>query len=214
MRRLRLFAVGIDTVRDIFGADEKLAERLRAVLTREFAPTNPKAPGLLGKLGPLFKRAPETEVNAALPLPADADALLSGGYIKPDRLAQCWEVMLIWLAELSAGHVDVSFEDADALEFDLARSGLSSEFSLRRLAERELGIPLRPLPRQVVGYSRNLHAQETHTALKRVLRESGDSLQAETLAVVQPLMDLLETTTSHESLDIVAISIEDLSSPG
>lgn len=214
MRTLRLFGIGIDSVRDIFGADEQLATHLREVVVRAFAPANPKSPGLLGKLGPLFKRAPATEVNAAMPLPADADALLAGGYIPPDRLVQSWELMLVWLDELSTHSVDISFHDFDAVEFDLARLGLSSEFALRSLAERELGIPLRPLPGQVTGYCRNLHATETFTALTRVLSGSHDDpdLQTETSAVVRPLMSLLETLSSDDSLDLVTVSTEGLTS--
>lgn len=211
MRRLRLFGISIDAVRDIFGANEDLAGRLNAVLAREFAPTNPKSPGLIGRLGPLFKRAPDTEVNAALPLPSDAEALLAGSYVKPERLPQAWQLMLVWLTELSLASTQISFEDLDAIEFDLARNGLSSDFSLRNLAERELGIPLRPLSGQVVGYCRHLHAQETRTALESVVRDSNDALQGETLAVINPLLELLNAIRGDEQLDLIAISTEGLS---
>ena len=59
MGELRLYAIGVDEVRDVFGAPPELAAEFRRVVAEQFPPvTTPKAPGMLGKLGPLFRRPP------------------------------------------------------------------------------------------------------------------------------------------------------------
>ena len=63
MGELRLYAVGIEEVRGMFGASPQVAEHLREVARRAFAPPAVEArSGLLSKLGPIFKRVPATPV--------------------------------------------------------------------------------------------------------------------------------------------------------
>ena len=62
MGSLRLYAIGIDEVRAIFGAPEATATALRAIAAHRFPAAPSSAPGLLGKLGPVFRRAPDAPV--------------------------------------------------------------------------------------------------------------------------------------------------------
>ena len=86
MVRIRLWAIGIGEVREIFGAPSEVAAARLAELTPP-AVTSPRAPGLLGKLGPLLRRASDAPVIPAdQPTRADAEALLKGSFIVPNRL--------------------------------------------------------------------------------------------------------------------------------
>ncbi|WP_147454027.1 hypothetical protein [Tessaracoccus antarcticus] len=207
MQELRLFAIGINDVRDIFGADAPLAARLRDSAARHFAaPPHPRS--LLSKLGPVFSRHPQSEVDPQNPLRSDVDALLAGGHIPVERLVQCWQVLLAWLGDLSAQSLDITLDGLEALEFDLALAGLPSDFSVRRLASRELGTPLRPLPHQVVGYSKHQHVVETYTELRQVHDDAGPGF-ATTMHAIEPLMGLLGGIAARPAamLDLVVVQI-------
>ena len=205
MQELRLFAISINDVRDIFGADASLAARLRQVAAQQFTPvTQPRS--LLDRVGPLFARHRPTEIDPRNPLPADIDALLAGGHIPQDRLTHCWRVMLVWLEDLASQGLTIQIDGLDQLEFDLARAGLPSDFSLRRLAERELGTALRPLPGQVVGYSKHLHVVETHRHLLSVVDGASPEFST-TVAAVEPLLGLLGAIARRPeaTLDLVVV---------
>ena len=62
MGSLRLHAIAIDEVREIFGAPESTATALRAIAADRFPTTPSTTPGLLAKLGPVFRRAPDAPV--------------------------------------------------------------------------------------------------------------------------------------------------------
>ena len=205
MQELRLFAISIDAVRDIFGADAALAAHLRQVAARHFAPAS-RPRSLVERIGPLFARQPSTQVDKRNPTPADVDSLLAGGHVAADRLAPCWRLLLVWLEDLAPLNVTIRVEGLDQLEFDLARAGLPSDFSLRHLARRELGTALRPVPEQMVGYSKHVHAVETHRQL-RILTERAVPEFASTMATVAPLMGLLEAVSSRagRGLDLVVV---------
>ena len=213
MRTLRLHGIRIDAVRDIFGADDDLASRLRETAAQHFSPPRRGQAGLLGKLGPLFTRTPRTEVDARGPLTGDVDALLAGGFIPPERLVPSWRVFSVWLDALSRTSTTLTFDDFDDIEFDLARNGLSSDFSLRQLAEREVSVPLRPLPGQVLGYSRHLHAVETRTALLQMRANPPDhtSLEPETDALVGTLLEFLgQVAEAGGDTDVVAFTTDEI----
>ena len=205
MHELRLFAISIDAVRDIFGADAALATHLRGVAATSFAPP-PRERSLLDRIGPLLSRQRATEVDPRDPLPRDVDVVLAGGHIPHDRLAQCWRLVLVWLRELAAEDLTVTIDGLDALEFDLALAGLPSDHSLRRLAERELGTALRPLPGQVVGYSTHLHVARTWRQL-RLVHDDAQPEFAHTMAAIEPLLGLLGGIASRpdDLLDLVVI---------
>lgn len=205
MRELRLFAISINDVRDIFGAHPALAARLRQLAATEFAPPA-RARSLLDRIGPLLSRNRSVEIDPRQPLAGDVDALLSGGHIQYERLPQSWDLMLLWLTALATRSLSLTVHDLDGLEFDLARAGLPSDFSLRQLAERELGIALRPLPGQVVGYSKHAHVRATHDHLRRVHDEAPPNLQG-AVRSVEPLLGMLEGIAMHPGapLDLVVV---------
>lgn len=214
MTTFRFHAISIDQVRDMFGADDALAARLREVAAAAFPGNRNRPRHMLGTLGPLFTRDRSREVAPDAPLRSDIDALLAGRHVEPDRLVPSWQVFLAWLEALGARAVTVTVDDVDGVEFDLARLGLSSNFSVRRLAERDLGIPLRAIGRQVAGYSRGLHASETLRALDAVLaarEEHVDPPRTSTTAVLGPLREVLGTVAASEgALDLVVISLDEL----
>lgn len=205
MHTLRLFAISIDAVRDIFGADPTLAEHLRSIAAAHFAPPAPEKPtSLLAKLGPLFRRNPAVEVDLSRPLRGDVDALLAGGYVPPDRQSQCWEVLLVWLQDLARAQATLQMTDLDEREFDLARAGLSADYALRQLAGRQLGIPLWPEPDRLVGYAKHVHAVETLEAM-HALQETAEATFADLVASTQPVQQVLTAVAADPALDLVVV---------
>lgn len=202
MNRLVLFAIPIDDVRDIFGADDALAERLRAVAGARFAPERPRRRGWFA---PLLARDRATEVDPRLPNRQDADALLAGGFIAPERMEQCRQLLSLWVEELCSAHRWVPWDAAsfERIEWDLARAGLNSDHSLRRLAERKIGSPLRPYEGQVVGYAKHVQAVQTLDGL-RAAAASGD-LSPETAEFIVPVIELLDVVADNDALDVVVI---------
>jgi len=73
----------------MFGAPPQVAEHLRAVAQRAFAPPSMEGRGgLLSKLGPIFKRVPATPViSPTQPEPHDVEVLLAGAYVPTDPRA-------------------------------------------------------------------------------------------------------------------------------
>lgn len=206
MHQLRVFAISINDVRDIFGADAALADRCRAAAAKRFAPVLRKRT-MLERIGPLFARDRTREVDPRLPLTGDVDALLSGGHIPADRLPQSWILLDAWLEEISTGTLSVTLADLDATEFELARAGLPSEFSLRGLGTRELGIPLHSLPGQHVGYSKHAHAVATAPHL-RLAHDVAAENPAAALDAVTGLVEFLEgfSREPDDALDLVVLT--------
>lgn len=194
MRAMKLYGIAIDDVRDIFGAPPERAEELGRVAAARFP-----APPMKRRWG-LFKRDPSMEIDPEQPLPTDVAALLAGEFIPPERLGQSWRILDAWLEELSAGHVGLSYDSLDGIEFDLARRGLPSTHSVRRLGERSLGIPLRDAPGMMTGYSHHSHAIATRDALATI---DADTLQERTRDVVEPLLRFLEQLAA--GADVVVI---------
>lgn len=205
MFRLVIFAIGIDDVRDIFGADEALAERLRTVAAARFAEPRPAKRSWFK---PMLRRDPDTEVHTGHPLRGDVDALLSGGYIPPERSPQCWALVTAWLEDLSVFHREVAWEPEafERIEWDLAACGLNSDYSLRRLAERQLGAPLRPLPGQIVGYAKSVHVRDTVAALEDAT--GNPELTPESRDFVAPVLEVLKVAVER-GLDVVVVGRPD-----
>lgn len=194
MRAMQLYGIAIDEVRDIFGAPPERAEQLRRVAAARFpAPTGKRRWGL-------FKREPALEVDPGTPLSGDVEALVAGQFVPPDRLLPSWRLLQVWLAELACADESIPYESLDTIEFDLARRGLPSTHSIRRLGERNLGIPLRDGPGMTSGYSHHSHAVATRQALTEI---DQDTLQARSRALVAPLLDFLSRLT--EGADVVVI---------
>ena len=62
MGELRLYAVGIEEVRGMFGASPPVAEHMREVARRAFAPPAVEARRAAVQAGTIFKRVPATPV--------------------------------------------------------------------------------------------------------------------------------------------------------
>ena len=202
MQQLVACAIAIDDVRDIFGASPALAERLRASAAARFARP---APERRSWLRPLMRRDPAFAVDPSAPSTPDVDALLSGGYIAPDRVAPSWRILIGWLDDLSAATRRVVWEAAafERIEWNLARAGLNSDYSLRSLTDRDLGIPLRPLPGHAAGYAKHVHVVETLAGIRAAF--DHPELTAEDRAFLAPILEVLEAAAGQPRLDVVVV---------
>jgi hypothetical protein len=167
MGSVRLYAIAIDEVRDIFRASPETASALRAVAAERFAGSAPAMPGLLGKLGPVFRRQPDAPVvRPDVPSGSDADLLLCGRYVPPHRLAACWTLLETWLEHLSWGWTaqEVSESRLDEFDFDLVRCEVPARHALRNLLNSDLRIALMPCPGLAAGWARREHVESMAAA--------------------------------------------------
>ena len=173
MSRLQLFAIGIDELRDMFGAGPELAARLRTLATTCYSVSTTPKPrtGLLGRVGPLARHPMDQPQVSEGPSPADTENLLTGRYIAPQRLPQAWQIVAAWLTGLGWGHLDVPWSPTELsqLDFELARCGLPVEYSTYRLFHDDLQLPLGHLPGGRAGYSRHHHVLATRQALTTII---------------------------------------------
>ena len=202
MQQLVACAIAIDDVRDIFGASPALADRLRASAATHFARP---APEPRSWLRPLLRRDPSTAVDPAAPSSADVDALLDGGFIAPDRVAPSWRVLIAWLEELAAATRRVVWDEAafERTEWNLARAGLNSDYSLRSLADRDLSISLRIPPGQVAGYAKHVHAVEALAGLRAAFNHP--ELTDEDRRFLTPIVEVLTVAAGQPHLDVVVV---------
>ncbi len=205
MQRLIVCAIAIDDVRDFFRADETLGARLRSVAAKRFAPPAPRKRRLFA---PLTRHDPNVVADPSMPDGTDLTTMLSGGFVAPERLAPSWKLLTAWLEELSRASRSVVWDDAsfNTLEWELARAGLNSDYSLRSLADRELGLPLRPLQGQVAGYAKHVHVVETYRALREAVARA--ELGAADRAFMDPLLSVLKVAASSPDLDVVIVGAE------
>ncbi|NLE98315.1 MAG: hypothetical protein GX596_10080 [Propionibacterium sp.] len=195
------YAVGIDDVRDMFGADESLSAELTTAARAAF----PDPPERRRSFLPLMRRAPGSTIDTNLPSSDDLSILLSGGYIAPDRMRASWRLFHVLLDHRSSAHIrsEISADELDAAEFDLARHGLDSFYSLRKLGERQLGIPLRTLEGQLAGYAKHIHVLETAAALRGVV----DVVEASTRTIVNEVLGMCDVVASDDRLDLVVLDL-------
>jgi hypothetical protein len=156
MGELRLYAVGIEEVRGMFGASPLVAEHLREVARRAFAPPTVEARGgLLSKLGPIFKRVPATPViSPTQPEPHDVDVLLAGAYVPHDRTGATWRLLEALVQGIAWGSTRMSLtaQSLDDLDFALARGGVSASVGLRHLLNSTMSLNLVPVQGLTVGW--------------------------------------------------------------
>ena len=157
MGELRLYAVGLAEVRDVFGAPAETAPRLREIAQRAFAAPepDPSRTGLLSKLGPLFRRTPAAQViSPTQPEPHDVEVLLAGGYVQPARTGATWRLLETLVCGLAWGstRLELTTEGLDELDFALARGGVPASVGLRHLLDTSPGLTLRHVPGLTVGY--------------------------------------------------------------
>ena len=160
MGSLRLYAIAIDEVREIFGAPESTATALRAIAAHRFPAAPATAPGLLAKLGPVFRRAPDAPVvRAGVPSGSDVDTLLAGRYVPPHRLSACWALLEAFVEAMAWGSISepVGEVELDQFDFDLARAAVPSRYGLRQLLRADLSIPMLASPGLAAGFAHSDH---------------------------------------------------------
>ncbi|MGH3339355.1 MAG: DUF7691 family protein [Propionibacteriaceae bacterium] len=156
MGELRLYAVGIDEVRGMFGASPLVAEHLREVARRAFAPPAVEARGgLLSKLGPIFRRVPATPlISPTQPEPHDVEVLLAGEYVPPERTGATWRLLETLVQDIAWGSTRMSLtaQSLDDLDFALARGGVAASVGLRHLLNSAMSLNLVPVEGLTVGW--------------------------------------------------------------
>lgn len=191
MGSVRLFAIAIGEVRDFFGAPPELAARLRHIAARTATTARVPSQGLLGKLGPVFLRQPGAPIiRPDQPTRAVLDRMLAGSHVPPESLAAAWTLLGSWLAAESWGEHSAAFDahTVAALDFDLARVGVPTRWSLGELVRNDLGLPLRPAPGVAAGYVPNAAA----SALTANWRPVVADLASEHQPFVRGLLDWLD----------------------
>lgn len=194
-----LYAIAIDDVRDMFGADEALADELTRAAMGAFPDQRPRRRSFL----PLTRRPPELVVDHTAPTRDDLSILLSGGYVDPDRMPATWRLFRALMEHRSSAHitVDVAPEAFEAAEFDLARAGLDTFYSLRRLGDRQLGVPLRGLEGRITGYAKHVHVIETAAALRAVIAD----VEPTTRGIVDQVLGMCDVVAPDDRLDLVVL---------
>ena len=185
MGELRLYAVGIEEVRAMFGASPQVAEHLRAVAQRAFAPPGLEGPhdpagrgGLLSKLGPIFKRVPATPViSPTQPEPHDLEVLLAGAYVPPNRTGASWRLLETLVQSIAWGstRMGLTAQELDDLDFALARGGASASIGLRHLLNSTLSLNLIPVNGLKVGW----YPHQKATAMAEAYRSAMPGIKTE-----------------------------------
>lgn len=173
MAEIRLWAVSIQDVRGIFTAEPDVRERLLAEVPTVDQPSDHRH-SRRGKLGPLLRRSPQAPVvPAGQPTRQDAEVLLHGHYVPPERLSVTWLLFERWLNLFAASTLVIPGDQSvwDRLDFDLARAGLSSRYGVRHFWARDASLPLRPQLGTTVGYQRNADVLELQEAWTQVFPE-------------------------------------------
>lgn len=192
MGELRLYAVGIEEMRGIIGAGPH-TEELREAARRAFAPPPaPKSTGLIGKLGPLFRRAPDAPVICPTdPEPRDVDVLLAGAYVAPERTGASWRVLEALVAYRAWGSTRFPLDpqQLEDLDFALARGGVSAAVGIGHLLASHTNVRLLPVQGLVVGW----HRHDKALAMAAAYRTAGPMIESdEQRALVADLVGWLD----------------------
>ena len=179
MGELRLYAIGIDEVRGMFGASPGVAAHLREVARRAFAPPSvADRGGLLSKLGPIFKRVPATPViSPTQPEPHDVEVLLAGAYVPPDRTGATWRLLETLVQGIAWGstRMGLAAHQLDDLDFALARGGVSASVGLRHLLNSTLSLNLVPVQGLTVGW----HPYQKAVAMSAAYRSAMPGIKTD-----------------------------------
>lgn len=186
MGELQLYAIGVDEVRDVFCASPGVAQDFRRIVAEAFPPhTTTKAPGMLGKLGPLLRRPPDAVIlQPDTPVEADVADLLAGRYIRPERQPAAWRLLGAYLGAKawSKHRIELDVNRYNDLEFDLARAGVHPQFGPGKLINTELSLPLQPYRGLSTGCTRHSQALLAAAAWRNALPH----LAAENRAIAEP----------------------------
>ncbi|GAB3922243.1 hypothetical protein GCM10011575_14260 [Microlunatus endophyticus] len=175
MGELRLYAIGIDEVRDMFGAHAELAERLRGQGHAALLPAPSHASdrqGLLSRLGPIFRRVPGTPVlDPDDPTPADLERIITGAFVPAERSIATWRVLETLIRENSWGGTGVPLagDELDSFDFALARGGVNAAAGLRHVLNTPTELPLRLPPGLFVGYHTGEEAEWMAASYRQAL---------------------------------------------
>lgn len=189
---LRLYAIGIDEVQGILGADSAQAEELRAAARRAFESPQPEQRGLLSKLGPIFRRVPAAPViSPTQPEPRDVEVLLAGAYVSPDRMGATWRVLeaLVHARSWGATRMELSPQALDDLDFALARGGVSAAVGLRHLLGSGTNLNLIPVQGLTVGWHRHEQAIAMAAAYRAAMPQVKTEEQRELVAGLVTWLD-------------------------
>jgi hypothetical protein len=193
MGELRLYAVGIEEVRGMFGASPQVAEHLREVARRAFAPPTVEARGgLLSKLGPIFKRVPTTPViSPTQPEPHDVEVLLAGAYVPPDRTGATWRLLETLVQGIAWGSTRMSLtpQSLDDLDFALARGGVSASVGLRHLLNSTMSLNLVPVQGLTVGWHPHHKALAMAAAYRSAIQDIKTEEQREMIKSLTTWLD-------------------------
>lgn len=188
-----MYAVGLDEVRGIFGAPEDRAAHLRDVARRAFTPEpEPARGGLLGKLGPIFRRPPAAQVvSPTQPEPHDVEVLLAGAHVRPERTGATWRVLETLVCDLAWGstRLELTTTALDELDFALARGGVSSSVGLRHLLDSGPGLSLVPVQGLRVGWHRYETALAMAGAYRAAMPQIKTAEQQEMVAALASWLD-------------------------
>jgi hypothetical protein len=195
MGELRLYAIGADEVRRMFGAGPEEAERLRQLARQAFAPPpnqSPEGGSLISRLGPLFRRVPAAPVISPTdPEPRDVEALLAGAYVPHERTGATWRVLetLVQGTAWGSTKIGLTAQTLDDLDFALARGGVTSAVGLRHLLSSPTNLNLLPVQGLIVGW----HPHERALAMAGAYRSATGGLESgEQRELVEALVTWLD----------------------
>jgi hypothetical protein len=199
MSELRLYAIGIEEVRGMFGASPQVAEHLRAVAQRAFAAPSTEGAayfggrgGLLSKLGPIFKRVPATPViSPTQPEPHDVEVLLAGAYVQPDRTGATWRLLETLVQGIAWGstRMGLTAQGLADLDFALARGGAPASAGLRHLVNSTLSLNLNPVSGLTVGWHPHQKAVAMAAAYRSAIAEIKSEEQRELISSLTIWLD-------------------------
>jgi hypothetical protein len=194
MGELRLYAIGIDEMRGMVGADEGYAVQLREFAQTALAPdpVGARSGGLLSRLGPIFRRVPASPVIGPTdPEPHDVDVLLAGAYVPPERAGATWRVLETMVQGVAWGSTRLELDDSqmDDLDFALARGGVSAAVGLRHLLNSTTSVGLLPVTGLTVGWHPYQKALMMASAYRAAMAELKTPAQQELISALVIWLD-------------------------
>lgn len=190
---IRLYAIGLGEVRAMFGAAPPVAEHLRGVAQRAFAPpVEAGRTGLFGKLGPIFRKVPATPViSPTQPEPQDVEVLLAGAYVPPDRMGATWRLLETLVQGTAWGSTRMRLTEPELgdLDFALARGGVLSAVGLRHLLNSTTGLTLIPVQGLTVGWHPHAKALAMNEAYRSALPQIKTDEQREMISALTVWLD-------------------------
>ena len=192
MGELRLYAIGIEEMRGIYGAEPRQVDGLREAARQAFTTERPEQRGLLSKLGPIFRRPPATQVlSPTQPEPRDVETLLAGAYLPPDRMGATWRVLeaLVQARAWGSTLMSLTAQAVDDLDFALARGGVSAAVGLRHLLTSNTDVTLIPVQGLTVGWHRHDKAIAMAGAYRAAMPQIKTEEQREMVARLVTWLD-------------------------